>query len=186
MQHWNNYFLFCTFTWNFIKRIYLRYYTPLVEVNQAILAWSCRQKVISKQMMWSVSTRPQFFKAQPCCQNEIKKLDHSLSHILTHLYVLSLQRLMSNWPVNGKVIQVNNLQVVSILQSGGVIFKLLVMWPSQPIREASAAGSRLEADRTALVKYKLQTMQLFTHATSNRFRAVYYKNNKNKGVIFLL
>ena len=111
MQHWNNYFLFCTFTWNFIKRIYLRYYTPLVEVNQAILAWSCRQKVISKQMMWSVSTRPQFFKAQPCCQNEIKKLDHSLSHILTHHYVLSLQRLKSNWPINGKASQNHNLHV---------------------------------------------------------------------------
>ena len=62
-------------------------------------------------MMWSEGTRPQFFKAQPCCQNEIKKLDHSLSHILTHLYVLSLQRLMSNWPVNGKASQNHNLHV---------------------------------------------------------------------------
>ena len=152
-----------------MKRSYLRWYTPLVEVNQAMLAWSYRQKVISKQMMWSVSTRPQFFKAWPCCQNEIIKLDHSLSHILTHLYVLSLQRLMSNWPVNGKASQNHNFHVTS-----------------QPISDASAADSRLEADRTALVKYKLQTMQLFTHATSHRFRAVYYKNNKNKGAIFLL
>ena len=63
------------------------------------------------------------------------------------------------------------------------------MCPNQPISDASAADSRLEADktgRTAWVLYKLQTMQLFTHATSHRFRAVYYKNNKNKGVIFLL
>ena len=96
-----------------MKRSYLRWYTPLVEVNQAILAWSYRQKVISKQMMWSVSTRPQFFKAWPCCQNEIIKLDHSLSHILTHLYVLSLQRLMSNWPINGKAIQNQNLHVTN-------------------------------------------------------------------------
>ena len=143
MQHWNNYFLFCTFTWNFIKRIYLRYYTPLVEVNQAILAWSCRQKVISKQMMWSVSTRPQFFKAQPCCQNEIKRLDPSLSHILTHHSVLSLQRLMSNWPINGKASQNHNLHVT----------KSANQW----------CFSRLEADntgRTAWVIYKLHSRNL--------------------------
>ena len=57
----------------------------------------------------------------------------------------------------------------------------------QRIRDA--ADITLEADNTgriAWVIYKLQTMQLFTHATSNRFRAVYYKNNKNKGGIFLL
>ena len=101
------------YIWNYMKRIYLRWYTPLVEVNQAILAWSFRQKVISKQMMWSVSTRPQFFKAWPRCQNEIIKLDHSLSHILTHLYVLSLQRLMSNWPIKGKAIQYQNLHVTN-------------------------------------------------------------------------
>ena len=171
MQHWNNYFLFCTFTWNFIKRIYLRYYTPLVEVNQAILAWSCKQKVISKQMMWSVSTRPYFFKAQPCWQNEIKKSDHSLSHILTHLYVLSLQRLMSNWPINGKAIQNQNLHVTNSANQR-------CSW--QYIR-----SRRNWQDSLGNIQ-KLQTMQLFTHATSNRFRAVYYKNNKNKGVIFLL
>ena len=89
------------------------WYTLLVEVNQAILAWSFRQKVISKHMIWSVSTRQQFFKAWPCCQNEIMKLDHSLSHILTHLYVLSLLRHMSNWPINGKAIQNQNLHVTN-------------------------------------------------------------------------
>ena len=101
------------YIWNYMKRIYLRWYTPLVEVNQGILAWSFRQKVISKHMMWSVSTRPQFFKAWPCCQNEIMKLDHSLSHILTHLYVLSLQRLMIYWPIIGKALQMKNLHVTN-------------------------------------------------------------------------
>ena len=154
-----------------MKRFYLRWYTPLVEVNQAMLAWSYWQKVISKQMMWSVSTRPQFFKAWPCCQNEIIKLDHSLSHILTHLYVLSLQRLMSNWPINGKAIQNQNLHVTNSANQR-------CSW--QYIR------SRQNWQDSLGNIQKLQTMLLFTHATSNRFRAVYYKNNKNKGVIFLL
>ena len=65
-------------------------------------------------MIWTEGTRPQVIKAQSFCQNEIKKLDHSLSHILTHLYVLSLQRLMSNWPINGKAIQYQNLHVTNL------------------------------------------------------------------------
>ena len=154
-----------------MKRIYLRWYTPLVEVNQAILAWSFRQKVISKHMIWTEGTRPQVIKAQSFCQNEIKKLDHSLSHILTHLYVLSLQRLMSNWPINGKAIQNQNLHVTNSANQR-------CSW--QYIR-----SRRNWQDSLGNIQ-KLQTMQLFTHATSNRFRAVYYKNNKNKGVIFLL
>ena len=55
----------------------------------------------------------------------------------------------------------------------------------QRIRDA--ADITLEADKTGRIAWvicKLKTMQLFTHATSHRFRAVYYKNNKNKGVIF--
>ena len=35
------------------------------------------------------------------------------SHILTHLYVLSLQRLMSNWSISGKAIQDQNLHVTN-------------------------------------------------------------------------
>ena len=69
--------------------------------------------MISKHMIWTEGTRPQVIKAQSFCQNEIIMLDHSLSHILTHLYVLSLQRLMSNWSISGKAIQDQNLHVTN-------------------------------------------------------------------------